>query len=70
MPLVIKLHISFLLFFICVYVCRGMHVMVHVGRSEVNLWELLLFFQHVGSGDQTWVVRLGGQHLACLGDLP
>lgn len=28
-------------------------------RAEDNLWELLLLFQHVGSGDQTQVVRVG-----------
>lgn len=45
-------------------------------RSEDNLWELFLYFHHVGPGDQTLVVGLGCEyldnqdnplsHLACL----
>lgn len=48
------------------YVSMGMYVMVHVYRSEVNLWEFL-FFHHVDSGDQIWVAGLKASTLHALG---
>jgi hypothetical protein len=46
--------------FIIVCVCRSMVLM---WRSEENLEESVLFFHHVGSGDQKRVLGLGGNHL-------
>lgn len=34
------------------------HVCIHVWRSEESLWELVLFFHHLGPRDGTRVIRL------------
>lgn len=46
--------------FIYVYLQAHMQVcaLAHKWRSKDNLWELVLFFCHMGSGDQTHVIRL------------
>lgn len=36
-------------------------------RSKDNLWRLVLFFYHVGSGDRALILRLVSKHLTCKG---
>lgn len=50
---------SFFLMCMCVHMCHG------GWGSKDNLQKLILSFYHVGSGDQTEVVRLGSKYLAC-----
>lgn len=38
-------------------------------QPEDNLQESFLYFYHVGSGDQTQVIGLGGRHLDLLSPL-
>lgn len=38
-------------------------------KSEDNLWKLLLSFNHVGSGFQTQIVRMGCKSLRSLSHL-
>lgn len=58
------LHLFVCLFFthlfmsLCGYVCELIGV-----RSENNLWELILSFHSVSSGDRTQGVKLGDKHL-------
>lgn len=54
--------LSFFLFNLCV--CMDMCVKV---RGQ--LWELIISFYYVGSGDQNQVLRLGGRHLYLLNHL-
>lgn len=42
----------------------GEHTTAEVWRSEGSLRELLLFFQQVGLGNLTWVIRLGSKRFA------
>lgn len=51
--------LQFFLMCMCVHMCHG------GWGSEDNLQKLILSFYHVGSGDQTEVVRLGSKYLAC-----
>lgn len=37
--------------------------------SDVNLWQLVPFFHHVGPGDHTQILRLGGRCPALLNHL-
>lgn len=37
--------------------------MANVWKSEDNLWEWILSFDHVSPRDPTQVVRFGGEHL-------
>lgn len=39
------------------YTCQGIHM--YTWKSEVNLWELVLSFNHVGSWDKIQVVSFG-----------
>ena len=50
----------FVLFYILkCRVCVLAHcTMVHVWRSEDNLWESVFSFAHVGPVTRTWIVRL------------
>lgn len=57
---------SYTYLFVCLCLCvgctcQGMHMFTW--KSEVNLWELVLSFNHVGSWDKIQVVSLGCRHL-------
>lgn len=41
-------------------------VTVYVWRSEVNFWEWILFVCYVDPGDQTQVIKLGGNRISPL----
>lgn len=45
------------MYLLCVHVCGHACVKSRMWRSEDNLWELILSFHQMGSGDQTQVVR-------------
>lgn len=49
-------------FRVCVYVLL-FSIIVQMWRSENSLQELVLCFHHVGPGDETQVIVLGGKHL-------
>lgn len=40
----------------------SVHAMVHRGEAENSLPELIFSFYHMGPGDRTQVIRLGGNH--------
>ena len=48
---------------VCMYVHMSVHAMTWMWSSEDSFWELVLTFHHVGLGDQTQAVRLGGKCL-------
>lgn len=54
-------HCSYFIFaFICLR--RGVYATACVWRAEDNFREPVLSFHHMGSGDQTQVVKLGGNY--------
>ena len=61
------LHLFIYLDSICVCACVGKWTctcaMVNVWRTEDNLWDLAPSFYYTGPGDQSQVVRLGGNCL-------
>lgn len=44
----------------CVYICAFVCARTHTKMSKDNLWKMASSFYHVGSGDGTQTVRLGG----------
>jgi hypothetical protein len=62
----ISLH--FYLFVVCVHVHKCVPlcacVTMYIQRSEDNLWQLVLFFHHVGPRNGTHVIRLVSNHLS------
>lgn len=38
-----------------------MHVLEAYWKSEDSLWDSVLYFYHVGTGDQTQAIRLGSK---------
>lgn len=66
------LGLNFFFFFLHFYsfnFCEGEHATACMLRSEGNLGEPVLSFDHVGLGDQTHVVRFGGMCLYLLSNL-
>ena len=52
------------------HVCFAhLHASAFVENSEYNLWELVLYSRHIGSRDQTQVVRFVRKHLYALSHL-
>lgn len=43
--------------------CTHVHVPRYTHGSQVNLWNLVLTFYHMGPEDQAQLIRLGGQCL-------
>lgn len=46
--------------------CIDLSDMAHTWRTEDNLQNFVLSFDHLGTRDHTWVLRLSGRHLYLL----
>lgn len=60
-PFYLKVYV----YFLCVCMCMCVHssAIVHTLSSENNFWELIFFFNCMGTRDQTQVIEIGGKHL-------
>lgn len=62
MPAWLPWPVTVLTLFLHLFVYGGECMPQHVWRAEDNFREPVLSFHHMGSGDQTQVVKLGGNY--------
>lgn len=72
MYIFLLLHFVYLLC-VCIYVCAFTVCCAVLWRSKDNLQESFLSFHHMGPGDPTQVMKIGGKYLylpSCLASWP